>query len=202
MTISINYKYTLFEQSKLTPIRGKSTFKILHKLQNEIKADAKAVYSNIWGGSHGHIGLFLTDAQYLLISNTPFIYPTHPGPLIIPDGTTAHVNSNTKISLTKEVPIFHVVTDSRKIVTTVEGAYISDISNRMTNSINNTVAYMLTCLQENYVQLIPHELLERKEIIKKTTYHPHNRLRPHFMPSKKFSSSTTSPVHPTLKSKL
>ena len=101
MTISINYKETLFEQANLTPISGKPTFKMLHNLQNEIKANVKAIYSNHGVGSHGHLGLVLTDAQYTLVLLTPFFYKTHPGPLIILYGTTAHVKSNIRIAHTK-----------------------------------------------------------------------------------------------------
>ena len=100
MTININYKDTLLKQDNLTPIRGKPTFETLHNIRNEIKANAKSVYSNIGGGAHGHLGLVLTDAQYALISPTPFVYTNQPGPIVIPDGTTAHANSNMKISHT------------------------------------------------------------------------------------------------------
>ena len=55
------------------------------------------MYSNIGGGVHGHLGLVLTNAQYVLISNTPFVYLTHLGLLIIPDGTATHMNSNMRI---------------------------------------------------------------------------------------------------------
>ena len=44
MTRNINYKDTLFERANLTLIRGEPTFKTLHKLQNEIKSNSKAVY--------------------------------------------------------------------------------------------------------------------------------------------------------------
>ena len=97
MTISINYKDTLFEKANLTPISGKPTFKMLHNLQNEIKANVKAIYSNHGVGSHGHLGLVLTDAQYALILTTPFIYLTCLGTLITPDGTTADAISNMRI---------------------------------------------------------------------------------------------------------
>ena len=66
MQISINYGETLFEQANLTPIRGEITFKTLHKLQNNIKSNAKSVYSNLGGGAHGHLGIVLTDSQYAL----------------------------------------------------------------------------------------------------------------------------------------
>ena len=51
-----------------------------------------------------------TNAQYALISNTPFVYMTHLGSLIIPDGTTAHMKSNMHIAHTEEVRLFCEVT--------------------------------------------------------------------------------------------
>ena len=97
MMSNINYKDTLFNQTNLTPTHGERTFGALHKLRNEIKANVKSVYSHIGGGAHEHLGLVLTDAQYALISPTPLLYPIHPGPLIIIDGSTAHAKSNVQI---------------------------------------------------------------------------------------------------------
>ena len=73
MTSNTNDTDTLFEKSNLIPIRVKPTFKTLHKLWNEIKANAKSVYSNIGGGAHGHLALVLTEAQYTLIYPTAFV---------------------------------------------------------------------------------------------------------------------------------
>ena len=106
----------------------------------------------------------ITDEQYALISPTTFVYPTHLGPLIIPDGTTAHANFNMLIEHTEELCQFRKVTGVeqdlvKQIFGTVEEAYLADIRNRTTNSINNTVAGVLTHLQEKYGQLMPHELL-------------------------------------------
>ena len=106
MESSINYKDTLFERSNPTPICGKPTFKTLHKLWKKINANTSSIYSNIGGGAHVNICLVLTNLKYALNYNTPFVYPTHPGPLIIMDGTTAHANSNMIISHTKEVRLF------------------------------------------------------------------------------------------------
>ena len=82
---------------------------MLHKPRNDIKANIKSVYSNIGGGSYGHHRLVLTGAQYALISNAPFAYPSHPGPLIVLDGTTAHINLNILITHIKAVSLFHEV---------------------------------------------------------------------------------------------
>ena len=48
-----------------------------------------------------------------------------------------------------------------------------DILDRTTYLINYIVADVLTHLQDNYGQLLSQELLERTEIFKKTSYHPH-----------------------------
>ena len=109
MTSSINYNDTLFKRSKLTPIRVEPTFKTLHKLKNKIKANDKSVHSNLWGVSYCHLGLVITDVQYVLISNTPFVYLTHLGLFIVSYGTTAHVNSNMYIMHTNTVRLFQDV---------------------------------------------------------------------------------------------
>ena len=51
----------------------------------------------------------------------------------------------------------------QKIVATVKEAYLTDICNRVTNSIKNTVAGVLTHLQDNYGYLMTKGLLERDE---------------------------------------
>ena len=152
MTRNINYKDILFERSNLTPIRGEPPSKTHHKIRNEIKANTKAVYSNIGGGAHVHLGLLLTEVQYSLIYPTTFVYPTHPGPLIIPDGTTDHAKSNIRIEHTEEVRLLCEVTGVKQdlfqqIVGTFESDYLADIRNRTTNYINNTVAGVITNLQ-------------------------------------------------------
>ena len=164
MTSSINFKDTLLERANLSPIPGEPTFKTLHKLWNDIKSNEKAVYSTLGGGVHGHISLEITDAQYALISLTSFAYPTYPDPIIIPNGTTAHTNSNMQIAHTKTVCLFREVTGIeqdlvKQIFATVEKAYLTDIHNRTKNSINDTVSDVLTHLQDNYIWLIPHKLL-------------------------------------------
>ena len=130
MTSNIYYKDTLFDRAKLTTMRVKPTFGMLHKLWNKKKANARSVYSNLSGRAHGHLGIVITDVQYALISPTPFVYPTHPVPLIIPDGTTAHAKSNMWIAHTEEVRLLRklIVVEQasvQQIVGTVKEAYLS-----------------------------------------------------------------------------
>ena len=87
---------------------------MLRELQNEIKAKAKSVYSNLIGGAHSHIGIVITDARYALISKTPFFNLTHPVPLIVQDGTTAYMNSKMIITHTEGVCLFRKVMGAKQ----------------------------------------------------------------------------------------
>ena len=60
----------------------------------------------------------------------------------------------------------------KKIVATAKEAYLADIQNRNTNSININMADMFNHPQKNYSQLMPKKILGCKKIIKKMTYHP------------------------------
>ena len=142
------------------------------------KSNTRSAYSNLGGGAYGHPGLVLTDAQYALILNTPLIYLTHLGPLIIPDGTIVHMNSNMRIKHTEAACLFREVTGIdqaliQHIITTVEENYTTDTYNWTKILTNDTVAYVLTHLQDNYVQIMPQKLLDCKEMVKKTIYHLH-----------------------------
>ena len=88
MASTVNYRDTHFERAHLTPIRGEPTYDTVHKLWNKVKANARSVYSNLGGGTHGHLGLVLTTAQYAAIATTAFTRPGHPGPLAIPSAAT------------------------------------------------------------------------------------------------------------------
>ena len=94
----------------------------------------------------------------------------------------------------------------QQIVGTVEEAYLSDIRNRTMNSINDTMAGVLTHLQDKYSQLMPHELLEREDIVKKTIYNQRDPIATVFSTvKKKYSSYLTSQgphTHNFRKSKL
>ena len=84
MKSTVNYRDTHFERANLTPIRGEPTYETVHKLWNEIKANARSVYSHRGGGTKGHLGLVLTAAQYSDTPPTVFTRPSHPAPLATP----------------------------------------------------------------------------------------------------------------------
>ena len=102
-TNHVNYIETYFEFKELTKIHGEPTYDSIKQLHNELKANARSVCSSLGGGNYGHLGLVLTDAQYGMISNVPFVRPDHPGPLIIPPNITNHMTVTMRDQHRKQV---------------------------------------------------------------------------------------------------
>ena len=50
--------------------------------------------------------------------------------------------------------------------------------------MNETVVDVLNHLQDNYIQLMTHKLLEREDIVKKKTYHPQDLITTVFSAAK------------------
>ena len=56
---------------------------------NELKANASSVPMTLGGGTHGHLGLVLSDIIYgTLTNNVLFVTPQNPGPFAPPAGAT------------------------------------------------------------------------------------------------------------------
>ena len=106
MTSTVNYRETHFERANINPIYGEPMYETVLKLWNEIKANARSVYSNLGGGTHGHLGLFLTAAQYADISTTVFTRPAHLGPLSIPLAATVVQRSTLRDTHIEDLRVF------------------------------------------------------------------------------------------------
>ena len=163
MTSTVNYRDTHFERANLTPIRGEPTFETVHKLWNEIKANACSVYLHLGGGTHGHLGLVLKAAQYADVSNTFFTRPAHPGLLVIPPVATAFQTSTIRDAHLEALRVFCEFMGVeqvliQQIIARIDAAYIPDVRDRTTNYIDISVSSLIVHLQYTYGTLMPHEL--------------------------------------------
>jgi hypothetical protein len=68
-----------FPYETLTPIAGKPTNTTIQLLQRQLYTNARAVDSPRGGGTHGHMAMLLSDAEYIARARIPFIIPLHPG---------------------------------------------------------------------------------------------------------------------------
>ena len=70
----INYRETYFEFPELTKLQGEPNAD-LQRVQSQ------PVTSSLSEGAHGHLALVLSDTQYAILTQQPFVRPVHPGPL-------------------------------------------------------------------------------------------------------------------------
>ena len=69
---------------EVTKVHGQPTNQDLNILEDELLWIA-SIYSKLGGGSHGHAGLLLSEADYEeMAPGTPFVFPINPG--IYPTG--------------------------------------------------------------------------------------------------------------------
>ena len=67
---------------QITKIDSQPTDKDLNKLESKLSELAASFPIMNGGGSHGHVGMIMDDANYCTFSTggVPFITPTNPGP--------------------------------------------------------------------------------------------------------------------------
>jgi hypothetical protein len=66
---------------EITKIEGQPTDEDLSLLRKELSNAAGSIATQNGGREHGHVGLVLENAKYILISNgnAPYLIPTNPG---------------------------------------------------------------------------------------------------------------------------
>ena len=113
-------------------------FRILLKL--ELKANSSSVYSNLGGGTHGHLFLIIPPTQFNILSNAASIRPLHSGPLNIPNGTTASRSVVFKDQYNEKLRLFREVNGVEKalisqIASGINAEFLTALRNCATNAI-------------------------------------------------------------------
>jgi hypothetical protein len=79
-----------FSKPILPNIDHKPTFEDIQVTTCMLNANAISIPSMAGGGSHGHLGISMTQVEYATISTPPWVEPYNPNAVpIIPPGTTA-----------------------------------------------------------------------------------------------------------------
>ena len=79
-----------FEYTILTKVNGVLDYASLKIIKDELKANAASVISDLGGGTHGHLGLVLTPAEYALVSQFLYDRLIQPPPLVTAGAATQH----------------------------------------------------------------------------------------------------------------
>lgn len=172
---STNYRETVFAHRNLTRIHGEPSFSNLILLTREVRANAMAVHSTLGGGSHGHLGLVLSPAQYANISPTPFVRPAFPAALVIPAGTTAVASANLEREFKEQLRLFREVTGvesalKQQLINAIDAAFLDSIRDPVTYVLQGTIADNIAFLMTTYGTVMPETLADEFEKINSTIY--------------------------------
>ena len=175
---NVNYRELYFEHPECTKILGEPTFKTLKTLEDELKANAQAVYSPLGGSLHGHLSLVLAPFLYATISRTPFVHPNPPAPFIINRTEAAHVAQARQDNHNANIRLFREVTWVKKallqqLVRAVDAVYLKPLRNQMTNTLDRLELYeILGYLYQNHGYVSPQKLKEYEDQVRNLAYDP------------------------------
>ena len=176
-TTAANYRNS-FEYPELTKIFGRPSYDSLKLIEDELKANAQAVFSPLGGGQHGHLGLVVSPFQYASVSNIPFITPPTPRPFVIIPQEAPHVaqqrlaQHNTSKELFQEV---HGVKRAlvQQLIQAVDKTYLKDMRHPLTNTLDHLQIYeILNNLFQRYGQISASQLTVLEEQVKNMAWDP------------------------------
>ena len=174
---TINYRTTYFPKPDLTPIIGKPTFQDLYQLLLDLRQNAQTVHCNLGGGDHGHLGLLMTPGQYAMVSQTPYVRPVLPAPLVIPPEATRIESDTQTREYDENLRLFHETRGVeqaliQQLVTAVEDQYLVPFKNRTTGKYNGNVFQIFQYLLRQYGRVSPAELSDFDKEVTEMTYDP------------------------------
>jgi hypothetical protein len=68
-----------FPHSSLPKVTGEPIFEDLKVIRHLLNTNAMSVSSYVGGGRHGHLGIIMTNEEYLAIAADVFPVPDNPG---------------------------------------------------------------------------------------------------------------------------
>jgi hypothetical protein len=138
----------------VTKIHGQPTNQDLTTLEKELIAILANIPTTLGGGNHGHAGIIMDPARYLLIAGVPFNNPANPGnyPANVAGNAAAGVRARAEAEHKEEVKeyeTFQGVVQATKdiILEAVDHEYLLEIEDEILGFLNQTPTDMLTHLR-------------------------------------------------------
>ena len=138
----------------VTKIIGQPTNQDLTLLEKELIAILANIPTTLGGGDHGHAGIVMDPARYLLIAGVPFVTPANPGtyPTGVPGNAAQGVRARAEAEhkeLVKEYETYQGVVQATKdiILEAVDNEYLLEIEDEILGFLNQTPTDMLTHLR-------------------------------------------------------
>ena len=138
----------------VTKIHGQPTNQDLTLLEKELIAILANIPTTLGGGGHGHAGIVMDPAQYLLVAGVAFVNPANPGtyPAGVPNNAAQGVRARAEADhkeLVKEYETFQRVVQATKdiILEIVDNEYLLEIKDKILGFLNQTPTDILTHLR-------------------------------------------------------
>ena len=173
---NIDYANTYFEFPELTKIHGAPNYPTLRIIKDEMKANAHSVASDLGGAAHGHYGLVVDPREYAMVPGTiPYVRPVHPGPLIIPPGTTQILATGLRADHKEDVRLFREANDVeqriiKQIVQAIDPTYLKTLRDPNTNTITCNIPRIFAYLFTNYGLIEDSHLTEAEAKLRSFQY--------------------------------
>jgi hypothetical protein len=166
-----------FPHSSLPKVAGEPTFEDLKVIRRLLNTNAMSVFSYVYGGRRGHLGIIMTNEEYLAIAADVFPVPDNPGasPEVVAGTTAAVIAELTRLhrEATQVYCTYHNVDQAIKtlILEAFDDAYLNALSNEVVVYANCTSLDRLTHLLTFYAMIAPTELTQNYERLN-TPYDP------------------------------
>ena len=151
-----------FPYEVLTPIEGKPTNTTLQLLQRQLYTNVRAVESPRGGGTHGHLALLLSDADYLARTGFLFLVPVHPGVAPPGGGTAAQIAESVRVynQAVADATLYNRLSAAitAQILAAVNYSFLSALEDPDFGFGDVSPRAMLTHLQTEYGTMTPEEL--------------------------------------------
>ena len=172
-----HYRETLFQYTELNIIHGEPNYETLRTLTNHLKANARLVHTTLGDGLRGHLGLVLTPAQYTMFSNTPYVCPPRPSPLVISAYQLPHVVHMAQARHSEQVCLFNESNNvdqalKQQLIKAIDDAYLTPLHNCHTYTIDISILVIINDMFTNHGHVSPVVLQEEEKIVKKMIYDP------------------------------
>jgi hypothetical protein len=166
-----------FPHSSLPKVAGEPTFEDLKVIRRLLNTNAMSVSSYVGGGRHGHLGIIMTNEEYLAIAADVLPLPDNPGasPEVVVGMTAAVIEELTRLhrEATQVYCTYHNVDQAIKkmIIEAFDDAHINALSDEVVGYANCTSLDLLTHLLTFYAMTAPTELTQSYERLN-TPYEP------------------------------
>jgi len=146
----------MFPHSMLTWIIGTPNNSSIKLLTKEVYSNARAIPSTHGGGTRGHLGLVMSDAEYVILTGVQFQLPAHPGP------TPQHATGANAAACAETTRLYGVALKElatattvqeeikKQILAAVDHIYLATLDNDVFGFADISVTTMLTHLCTTY----------------------------------------------------